>query len=55
MRNKINAVYGYNAVHKIRITQSSPIAVIKKIKFLRVLARNKKQVILKFLLALRMH
>ena len=32
MRNKINAVYGYNAVHKIRITQSSPIAVIKKNK-----------------------
>ena len=32
MRNKINAVYGYNAVHKIRITQSSPIAVMKKNK-----------------------
>ena len=30
IRNKINAVYGYNAVHKIKITQSSPIAVIGK-------------------------
>ena len=32
IRNKINAVYGYNAVHKIKITQSSPIAVISKNK-----------------------
>ena len=30
IRNKINAVYGYNAVHKIKITQSSPIALIGK-------------------------
>ena len=30
IRNKINAVYGYNAVHKINITQSSPIALINK-------------------------
>ena len=30
IRNKINAVYGYNAVHKIIITQSSPIAIISK-------------------------
>ena len=30
IRNKINAVYGYNAVHKINITQSSPIALISK-------------------------
>ena len=28
IRNKINAVYGYNAVHKIKITQSSPLALI---------------------------
>ena len=30
IRNKINAVYGYNAVHKIKITQSSPVALIGK-------------------------
>lgn len=30
IRNKINAVYGYNAVHKIKITQSSPVALIRK-------------------------
>ncbi len=30
IKDKINAVYGYNAVHKIKITQSSPIAVIGK-------------------------
>ena len=30
IRNKINAVYGYNAVHKIKITQSSPITLIGK-------------------------
>ena len=30
IRNKINAVYGYNAVNKIKITQSSPIALIGK-------------------------
>jgi hypothetical protein len=32
IRNKINAVYGYNAVHKIKITQSSPLALIGKHK-----------------------
>jgi hypothetical protein len=32
IRNKINAVYGYNAVHKIKITQSSPVALIGKNK-----------------------
>ena len=32
IRNKINAVYGYNAVHKINITQSSPIVLISKNK-----------------------
>ena len=30
IRTKINAVYGYNAVQKIKITQSSPIALIGK-------------------------
>ena len=30
IRTKINAVYGYNAVQKIKITQSSPIALIRK-------------------------
>ena len=30
IRNKINAVYGYNAVQKIKITQSSPLALIRK-------------------------
>jgi hypothetical protein len=30
IRNKINAVYGYNAIHKIKITQSSPVALIGK-------------------------
>ena len=30
IRNKINAVYGYNAVHKIKITQSSPVALMGK-------------------------
>jgi hypothetical protein len=30
IRTKINAVYGYNAVQKIKITQSSPLALIRK-------------------------
>ena len=30
IRTKINAVYGYNAVQKIKITQSSPLALIHK-------------------------
>lgn len=30
IRTKINAVYGYNAVQKIKITQSSPLALISK-------------------------
>ena len=30
IRTKINAVYGYNAVQKIKITQSSPFALIRK-------------------------
>ena len=30
IRTKINAVYGYNAVHKIKITQSSPLELIRK-------------------------
>ena len=30
IRTKINAVYGYNAVQKIKITQSSPLALICK-------------------------
>ena len=30
IRMKINAVYGYNAVQKIKITQSSPLALICK-------------------------
>ena len=30
IRTKINAVYGYNAVQKIKITQSSPLALIGK-------------------------
>ena len=30
IRKKINAVYGYNAVQKIKITQSSPLALIRK-------------------------
>ena len=29
IRTKINAVYGYNAVQKIKITQSSPLALIR--------------------------
>ena len=32
IRTKINAVYGYNAVQKIKITQSSPLALIRKIE-----------------------
>ena len=43
IRNKINAVYGYNAVHKIKITQSSPIAVIgKNEKSKSMFSKNKK-------------
>ena len=30
IKDKINAVYGYNAVHKIKITQSSPVALLGK-------------------------
>ena len=30
IRTKINAVYGYNAVQKIKITQSSPLALIRE-------------------------
>ena len=30
IKDKINAVYGYNAVHKIKITQSSPITLLRK-------------------------
>ena len=30
IRTKINAVYGYNAIQKIKITQSSPLALIRK-------------------------
>ena len=30
IRTKVNAVYGYNAVQKIKITQSSPLALIRK-------------------------
>ena len=30
IRTKINSVYGYNAVQKIKITQSSPLALIGK-------------------------
>ena len=30
IRTKINAAYGYNAVQKIKITQSSPLALIRK-------------------------
>ena len=30
IKEKINAVYGYNAVHKIKITQSSPVALLGK-------------------------
>ena len=30
IRTKINAVYGYNAVQKIKITHSSPLALISK-------------------------
>ena len=43
MRNKINAVYGYNAVHKIRITQSSPTALIEKNKVSKDIG-SKKQI-----------
>ena len=43
IRNKINAVYGYNAVHKINITQSSPIAIISKNKNSEsMVSKNKK-------------
>ena len=43
IRNKINAVYGYNAVHKIIITQSSPIALIgKNENFESMVSKNKK-------------
>ena len=30
IKDKINAVYGYNAIHKIKITQSSPITLLRK-------------------------
>ena len=43
IRNKINAVYGYNAVHKIKITQSSPIALIGKTENSEsMVSKNKK-------------
>ena len=43
IRNKINAVYGYNAVHKINITQSSPVALIsKKENSESMVSKNKK-------------
>ena len=44
IRNKINAVYGYNAVHKIRITQSSPVALIGKNGNLESIASKKKKI-----------
>ena len=40
IRTKVNAVYGYNAVQKIKITQSSPLALIRK-------NENPKRIILK--------
>ena len=40
IRTKINAVYGYNAVQKIKITQSSPLALMRK-------NENPKSIILK--------
>jgi len=43
IRNKINAVYGYNAVHKIKITQSSPIALIDKNKGSKKVSSEKKK------------
>ena len=44
IRNKINAVYGYNAVHKIKITQSSPVALIGKNENLESIVSKKKKI-----------
>ena len=53
IRNKINAVYGYNAVHKIKITQSSPVALIGKNGNLESIVSKKKKINAKFPPALR--
>ena len=43
IRTKINAAYGYNAVQKIKITQSSPLALIEKNKNSEsMVSKNKK-------------
>ena len=44
IRNKINAVYGYNAVHKIKITQSSPVALIGKNENSESIASEKQKI-----------
>jgi hypothetical protein len=44
IRNKINAVYGYNAVHKIKITQSSPIALIGKNEDSKIIMSKKNKI-----------
>ena len=43
IRTKINAVYGYNAVQKIKITQSSPLALIRKNGNLKSLISKKNE------------
>ena len=53
IRTKINAVYGYNAVQKIKITQSSPLALIRKNENPQSAISKKINVKLKYLLALR--
>ncbi len=43
IKDKINAVYGYNAVHKIKITQSSPVTLLGKNENSEsVISENKK-------------
>ena len=46
IRTKINAVYGYNAVQKIKITQSSPLALMRKNENLKrkISKKNKPKV-----------
>ena len=43
IKTKINAVYGYNAVQKIKITQSSPLALIRKNENLKSVISKKNK------------